>query len=249
MLGNYLRIALRNLLKHKGYSFINLFGLALGLSCCILLANLILHELSYDKFHEKAERIHRVVLALKGETGYATPAPLAPALEQQIPEIEKAVRFLSTQTVVQYEEKMFVESVLFADPAFLEMFSFPLVQGYAAPATRNPNSVILSEAMSKKYFGSEDPIGKALFFDLGNEKQSLIVAGVFSPMPENSSLKVDFLLPFERIELVFGKGFLQDWGGFDSNTFVLLADRIQAKSAEAKFSAFVEKKSGKIIAG
>ncbi|RIK64516.1 hypothetical protein DCC62_26100, partial [candidate division KSB1 bacterium] len=107
MLGNYLRIALRNLLKHKGYSFINLFGLALGLSCCILLANLILHELSYDKFHEKAERIHRVVLTLKGETGYATPAP---ALEQQIPEIEKAVRFLSTQTVVQYEEKMFVES-------------------------------------------------------------------------------------------------------------------------------------------
>lgn len=247
MLGNYLRIALRNLLKHKGYSFINLFGLALGLSCCILLANLILHELSYDKFHEKAERIHRVVLTLKGETGYATPAPLAPALEQQIPEIEKAVRFLSTQTVVQYEEKMFVESVLFADPAFLEMFGFPLAQGHAAPATRNPNSVILSEAMAEKYLGSDDPIGKVLFFDLGNEKQSLTVAGVFSPMPENSSLKCDFLLPFERIELVFGKGFLQDWGGFDSNTFVLLADRIQAKSAEAKFSAFVEKNLGKSL--
>ncbi|MCI0691634.1 ABC transporter permease [candidate division KSB1 bacterium] len=247
MFNNYLRIAIRNLLKHKGYSFINLFGLALGLACCILLANLILSELSYDKFHAKAARIHRVILALKGRTGYTTPAPLAPALEQQIPEIEKAVRFWSTQTVVRYDEKMFVEPILFADPAFLDMFSFPLAQGHAAQALTDPSGVVLSTAMAEKYFGSENPIGKVLTFDLGNETQALAVTGVLSPMPENSSLKFDFLLPFEKTELVLGQGFLQNWQSFDPNAFVLLADRVQAKSAEAKFPAFVEKNLGKML--
>jgi putative ABC transport system permease protein len=247
MFNNYLKIALRNLLKHKSYSFINLFGLAIGLACCILLANLILSELSHDKFHANAARIHRVILALQGRVGYTTPAPLAPALEQQIPEIEKAVRFWSTQTVVRYNEKMFVEPILFADPAFLEMFSFPLSQGHAAQALKDPNSVVLSAAMAEKYFGNENPIGKVLTFDLGNETQTLAVTGVLLPMPENSSLKFDFLLPFEKTELVLGQGFLQNWGGFDPNAFVLLADRVQEKSTEAKFSAFVEKNLGGLL--
>jgi putative ABC transport system permease protein len=248
MLKNYIRIAIRNLLKHKGYSFINLFGLAIGLACCILLANLILNELSYDKFHEKAVRIHRVILAIKGETETSTPAPLAPALEQQIPEIEKAVRFWRTQGVARYEAKMFVEPILFADPAFLEMFSFPLAQGNAAQALKDPNSVILSAAMAEKYFGTENPIGKVLTFDLGNETQAMAVTGVLLPMPENSSLKFGFLLPFEKAELVLGDGFLQNWGSFDPNAFVLLADPNQVKSTEEKFIAFVEKNLGGMLA-
>jgi putative ABC transport system permease protein len=241
MFKNYLRIAIRSLLKHKGYSFINLFGLAIGLACCILLANLILSELSYDKFHEKATRIHRVILSLKGRTGYTTPAPLAPALEQQIPEIEKAVRFWSTQTVVRYDEKMFVEPILFADPAFLEMFSFPLAQGHAAQALEDPSGVVLNAAMAEKYFGSENPIGKVLTFDLGNETQALVVTGVLLPLPENSSLKFNFLLPFEKTEFVLGRGFLQNWGGFEPNAFVLLTDENQTATTEAKFKTFVEK--------
>ncbi|MGH7597712.1 MAG: ABC transporter permease [bacterium] len=247
MFKNYLRIAIRNLLKHKAYSCINLFGLALGLACCILLANLILSELSYDKFHAKAARIHRVILALKGKTGYTTPAPLAPALENQIPEIEKAVRFWSNQAVVRYDEKMFVEPVLFADPAFLEMFSFPLAQGHAAQALMDPNSVVLSTDVAEKYFGNENPIGKVLTFDLGNETQALAVTGVLLPMPENSSLKFDFLLPFEKTELVLGQGFLQNWGSFDPNAFVLLADENQTATTEAKFTAFVGKNLGGLL--
>ncbi len=241
MFKNYFKIALRNLLKHKAYSVINLFGLALGLACCILLANLILHELSYDKFHEKAARIHRVILTLKSRTGYTTPAPLAPALEQQIPEIEKAVRFWRTQTVVRRDEKMFVEPILFVDPAFLEMFSFPLAQGHAAQALKDPSGVVLSAAMAEKYFGSENPIGKVLTFDLGNETQAFAVTGILSRLPENSSLKFDFLLPFEKTELVLGEGFLQNWGSFDPNAFVLLAEPNQVKSTEDKFIRFVEK--------
>ncbi len=248
MLKNYFKIALRNLLKHKSYSFINLCGLALGLACCILLANLILSELSYDKFHEKATRIHRVILAIKGETETSTPAPLAPALEQQIPEIESAVRFWRTQAVARYEEKMFIEPILFTDPAFLEMFSFPLAQGNAAQALKDPNSVILSAAMAEKYFGNENPIGKGIIFDLGNEPQAMAVTGVLLPVPENSSLKFDFLLPFEKAELVLGEGFLQDWGSFDPNAFVLLADQNQIKITEEKFVAFVEKNLSGMLA-
>lgn len=248
MLKNYVVVALRHLRRQKIYAGINIVGLALGIACCVLLLKLVLHEGSYDQFHTKADRIYRVLSAIQEQRpDPIMPAPLGPALDQAIPEIEHTVRFQSGSAIVRYQDKLFDEAVLFVDPAFLDMFTFPLQQGDPAHALEAPNHLVISAAMAEKYFGDEDPIGKPLSVRLGGTTQDRQVTGVLAPLPDHSSLVFDFLLPYDNLAQVFGPEFLTSWGDFECNTFVLLGEASQVAAVEEKFAAFIETHLGAVL--
>lgn len=248
MLRNYLITAFRNLRKQGGYAAINVAGLGLGLTCCILLINLVISERSYDTFHEKGDRIHRVIVSYKGSLGGATPAPLAPTIHQVIPEIEHATRILNGSAVVGNEEELFDESILFVDASFLDLFTFSLLYGDPNDALTAPDRVVISEAMATKYFGQGVALGKTLQMRIGGRSELYTVAGILAPIPENSSLQFDFLVPFQKSTYVFGTDFLEDWGGYDPNTLILLSDNELAPQVEAKFAAFISENFGAMLA-
>ncbi len=223
MIRNYLKIAVRNLKKHKGYSFINIFGLAVGLATCILILLWVQDELSYDRFHTHLDRLYGVVCYDRpigpNEKFSVTSPPFAPALEQNLPEVLRATRYeeLSDQLIKQGEKKFMEKSVSFADPAFLEMFSFPLVKGDPRTALSDPYSALLTESTARKYFGTEDPVGKTL--SLGG-RYDIQVTGVLQDLPSNSHLQFTILMPVKLLKDL-GRN-LDDWGHFFIHTYVQL---------------------------
>ena len=199
MLSNYFKIAFRNLLKHKIFSAINIVGLGIGMAVCMLILLYVSHELSFDRFHQKADRIFSARMHLKmGETELQMNrfAPdFAAKVKEANPEILESVRFAASvrgSTPVKSEEgRQFMESrFFFADPSILRVFSFRFLQGDPQKALDGPMNVVISDAMAKKYFGEADPIGKPLLY---NKKEQLLVSGVFEKMPSNSSLQFDFI--------------------------------------------------------
>ena len=166
MLRSYLRIAYRTLKRHKGYAFINVFGLAVGLAACLLIGLYVRSELSFDRFHEKGDRIYRVLQALpfdeEGRLWAQTSPLLAGAMEASLPGIEEAVRLYPRDGVVKAGGDEFKEPLLFADAPFFEAFTFPLLRGDPATALAAPDVVVLSEAAARKYFGTTDVVGRRL---------------------------------------------------------------------------------------
>jgi len=206
MLKNYLVIAYRNLIKNKGFSLINLFGLAVGLAGVMLIAAYVRFELSYDRFHEKADRITRVLnVRLTGPN--KTPAydgawfdSRLPAFLAEIPEIVRAtkiVEMFADRVVLRNKEAAFVQSGFFVDEQFLRIFSFPLLRGDRETAMNKAGSVILTDRMARKIFGSEDPVGKILRLQSKSLDYSLTVAGIAVDSPRNSQLQFDFLVSQE----------------------------------------------------
>jgi putative ABC transport system permease protein len=180
MLRNYLVISFRNIVKNKWFSLINLAGLAVGLACFVLILAYVRFELSYDRFHEKSDRIFRVI------SREASPDVLAPALTADIPEINQTTRictFFGKDVVLQSDEKFFVESGLFADEHFLEIFSFPLLQGDEKNALIAPGSIVLTENMARKLFGDADPLGKSVVYINGSLRYDLTVTGLLIKVP------------------------------------------------------------------
>jgi len=166
MLKNYLKVILRNIRKHKGYSFINITGLAIGMACCLLISIWVLDELSYDRFHTNAPQLYRVEedQQYSGRVFHVTvtPHPLAPALIEEIPEILDATRYVwSGGLLFRYGEKAFFEySIRAVDPSFFQMFTFPLIKGDKNRALESAYSIVINEDIAEKYFGMEDPLGK-----------------------------------------------------------------------------------------
>jgi len=204
MLKNYLLISFRNVRKHFSYSLINIFGLGIGLATCLLLATWIKHELSYDRFHEKADRIYRASMesSFGGQTSMTTVSPTAllPAL-REFPEIEEGVRVYNPASwnpfIVKKDDRLFQEGKFyFADSTFFDVFSFTLIRGNARTALREPYNVILTESAAKKYFGGEDPIGKTLNVNAAND---YVVTGLMEDVPSNSFLQFDFLASFSSL--------------------------------------------------
>ncbi|MGH7494332.1 MAG: ABC transporter permease [bacterium] len=240
MLKNYLKIALRNLLRYKAYTFINIVGLAVGMACCTLMLLFIRHELSYDRFHKNAENIYRMTMHNSREgkvhAGSVMAAPIGPALAEDYPEILQAVRLQTpyNSTPVKYQDRQFYEEKLYyADPNIFKVFDFPFQQGEAATALQNPQSVVLSQDAARKYFGEENPLGKILQIERG--ELEFQVTGVLQAIPPTSSERPDFLIPFSNL----GARRLGNWWMFSYLTYVLLDEKASAAQVAAKLPEFV----------
>jgi len=237
MFRNYFKIAFRNLLRHRVYSVISVMGLAVGMAIFILILSYVQNELSYDSFHEKTEQLYRLMRNEKMEgnikASSAVPAPLAPALLNDFPEIIHAVRMTGTGGVtINYKDKSFVERrLVLADSSFFEAFSFPLVKGNSKTALQDKYSVVITEEIAEKYFGEEDPIGKILTCA---NRIDLKVSAVANNLPLNTVLDFDFLSSFELINELFGFNYLDSWGAFNFSTYVMAREDILLSEFEKK---------------
>jgi len=214
LFSNYFRIGLRKIKRQKIYSLINITGLAVGLACCAVIILYVTNELSYDSFHEDADRIYRVAvhrINIVGEFKFvATPAPLGPELMNSYPEVEQAVRVVppyenaSHVLVVQSEKRFFENRVWFADEDIFELFHMPFMQGNPQTSLTNPNMVVITEGMEKKYFGDEAALGKTLQIEIDYdtgvvELVDYEVTGVIKNAPANTHLKYDMFLSMETM--------------------------------------------------
>jgi putative ABC transport system permease protein len=241
MIKNHIKVALRNTIRHKGYSFINIAGLAIGMACCIVLFLYIQNELSFDRFHKNSDRIYRVISQNEGDGKVSqfakTPAPLAPALVNDFPEIERTVRLGKNGFFVTFQNKRFNETIIFADPEIFSVFSFPLTAGDPKTALTDPHSLVISEKAAEKYFGKEDPLGKVLRLE---SWQDFKITGILKNIPENSHLKFDFLGRFED----YAARDFDQWGISNYYTYVLVSNTFSQKAYKEKLPAFIEKYVG-----
>ena len=240
MIANYFKIAIRNILKHKGYSIINIAGLAIGLAIFSLTAALFKFQMSFNQFHQDADRIYSIVKVLPSGTAddrhsARTRAPLRNLLLNEFSEIEDATRWIPTDRVVvqQGRNKFYAEEGTFwlVDPNFLTFFSFEMLVGDAEAALSEPNSVVLTESAARKYFGNANVLGQKLTTGKGLE---LVVQGVTRDVPFNSSLKYDVLVALNTFN------FETNWN-VKGATFVRLANSAQPNQLEQKFPAFIKK--------
>jgi putative ABC transport system permease protein len=250
MLKNYLKIAFRNIIKHKTYSFINVFGLALGVACCVLVFLFVRHEMSYDRFHENGAQIYRVNLSAKTPDGgvkikAGQPPPLAPTLKASFPEILRAARLKTGSVIIRAGEDMIKEKVLYADNDFFTMFTLPFQHGDPASALANKNTLVLSDAVAQKYFGKEMPLGKTLSLHFGDSAQDFLVTGVTQKLPDNSSLKFDLVLPY--ISSPSYAEFENAWTAWGAETFIQTATGVQPAALQNKFESFVKSHYGDMI--
>jgi putative ABC transport system permease protein len=242
---NYTKAALRSFRRYKGYSLINISGLAIGLTVCMLIVLWVADEWSFDRFNTNASRIYRVYRnesATKANaTSALTPPPMAAALKRDFPEIIRATRFgYWRRQLVTYKDKSFNEAGFRnADPGFFEMFSFPLLKGDPGSVLLNPYSVILTEKTAAKYFGEEDPIGKILTI---NNSYDVTVTGVVHNKSFNSSLEFDLLAPFELLlKESIGENNADNWGFNSFGTYVLLEQSAFAENLDRKLADYLKK--------
>ncbi len=201
MLRNYLLIAIRNLIRQKGYSAINIIGLGIGMACFIMIILWVRHELSYDRFNKKADQLFRLVQTQHYSSGPLTttcmPGLIGADIRKDIPEIVNSFMYYVITGVINYEDKAFRENIRLADPDLFNMFTFSFLKGDPNNVFNDLNSIIITEKMARKYFGSDDPIGKVLMV---NGEHSFKVTGVINETPDNSSFRFDLCIPFEYIE-------------------------------------------------
>ncbi len=244
MLKSYLVVALRNLRKDRGYTFINVFGLAAGIACCLLIALFVRHEWSYDRFHEHADRLYRAWGREdygEGRTFFYTNTQwvLGATLEANLPEVEATVRVDVFENLVGPEDGRYTERIHMADAAFFDVFSFGLLQGDPATALARPGSVVLTPAMAEKYFPGEDPMGKTLPLQVRDAPAPFVVTGIAEAPPAASSIRYELLIPFEHVrERVWERG-LTSWTVVGPETYVLLREGATGADVEAKLPAMI----------
>jgi putative ABC transport system permease protein len=240
---NYLKTAGRKIGRQKGYAFINVAGLAIGLAVCMLISLWVLDELGFDRFHRNIDRIFRIYLdesaTAPGSASALTPPPMAAALKKDFPEVLRSTRFGTWQKrLVSVGDRSFTETkYMHVDPDFFMMFSFPLVKGDPASAFAAPYSVVLTEAAAEKYFGSEDPMGKTLNVDHAFD---VVVTGVLRNVPAGSSLEFDLLSPFDiLLKEYIGDENRDNWGFNSFSTFVMLPDESAGPGLGRKIAGYI----------
>ena len=201
---NYVRVAFRTFLKQRNYAFINIAGLSTGLTCFVLIGLFVHFELSYDRFHEEADRIYRVAKVSPHDdymqrNGWAvTPGPLLTALEAEFPEVEHAVQLQPVEMLMRQQENQFYEGGIYATASFFELFDFQLLQGNPASALESPDYIVLSESLARKYFGDINPVGQSLqvvMQDDGRDREiTLTVTGIVKDPPGNSHFTFDYIV-------------------------------------------------------
>lgn len=251
MLKNYLKIAWRNLRKHKFYSFLNIFGLSLGLASCLLITLYVVDELSFDRSFEHADRIFRVNSDIRfGGADMAlavAPDPLAFTLKKDYPQVEQVVRLRENGSQLvrraNSTENLKEEHVFYADSTFFELFSIKLLSGDPGLVLDQPNTVVISERDAKKYFGTEDPVGKPLLID---DEQTFTVTGVMQNISDRSHMRgVDMLLSMSS----YDDSRRSDWGSHNYNTYVLFREGVNPQQFEKNFETILRKYTDKWIRG
>lgn len=249
MLSNYLKIALRNLLRHRLFTTINVVGLGLGAACCALIGLYIQNELSYDRFHRDPENVFRLRVESTGEEGKslssATPRFLSTALAESFPEIESATQFRLMNKAIEYQNKEYPEArVIFSDPAFFEVFTFSAIQGDLSKALSEPNSAVLTKSFARKIFGDENPVGKSLVVRVNSRttpQAEVKVAALMDDVPKNAHFKFDAALPFSLFAPATGT---ISWNWFEMKTYVRLKSQIGRQNIEQKFPDLVQRTGG-----
>jgi ABC-type antimicrobial peptide transport system permease subunit len=226
MFKNYFKTAYRNLLRHKLFSGLNVFGLAAGMACSILIFLWVQDELSFDKFNHNANHIFRVVDRASDQEYAVAPPSLAYAIKTQIPAIKNATRVTSVQKMITVGTKKFDEkNIYYADSNFLQIFNYPLLKGNVATVLSSPNSVVLTEKIAAKYFGSADAaIGKTIYIDNDIKGSDLLITGVLKNIPSNSHLQPNMLIPMELYDK--SNGAEHGWTNFDVYIYFELKDAV-----------------------
>jgi len=240
MFRNYFKIALRNLKRHKGFSFLNITGLALGMVCTILILFWVQHELSFDRYHEKGKKIYRILQHIQYAevvTWAINQGPLGPALKAEIPEIAEQARFCSARWRMKYNDSVYMELGGYADPSLFKMFTIPFVSGDPESALADPRSVVLTEDVAQKIFADEDPIGKII--NVANE-YDFKVTGVLQNIPDNSHFRFKFLANMDFAKEV-GRT-VDYWKNSHFTTYVQLAEGVSMEEANKKIYNFLDAK-------
>lgn len=233
MLKNYFKTAFRHLQKSRLYAFVNIIGLSIGITSCLLIGIYIWDELSYDHFHKNADRIVRVTWEYnfgEGEINKtsSTGTKVGPEFARKFPEVDAYVRLLKYPRVIEYQNKMFDEkNFLYADSAFFSTFSFPLIKGDPKTVLDAPDKLVITKSAAKKYFGNDEPIGKTL--KVGGSKDFLIT-GIAADPPENSQIKFDFVGTFTSLNA----SKTEKWNEANYITYLLLKNNDQVKTLQAK---------------
>jgi putative ABC transport system permease protein len=243
MLSSYLTIALRNLKKHKGYSFINIFGLAVGIACCVIIVLYVRNELSYDRFHTHADSIYRVYVksSINGQQSCncKTAAPLGKTLVHDFPEVITYTRvgFFGNHVLKCADEVYRERHVYTADSNFFSVFSFPLVSGNPQTVLSRPNSIVMTQSTAHRYFGNENPIGKILRADY---QTSYVVTGVMEDFPANSSFRCDILLSMST----YPASENDSWLSMSYTTYVVLRHGADPEDVQRKLTRIVDERVG-----
>ncbi len=244
MLKNYLITACRNLIKQKGYLFINILGMAVGLASFIFISLYVMHERSFDTFHSNYENIYRIRITgqMSGQVldQAVSAAPMARALIDDYPEIDKVVRVGKFGAwLVRYNEKRFNEDrILFADSNFFDVFDFKLLRGNPDLVLKEPRSIILTESYAKKYFGKNDPIGRSL--NIEQDTVFYLVTGIIEDTPENSHFHFDMLASMNSLKISKN----QEWISHNFYTYVVLQKGVSLELLEEKFENMIAKYVG-----
>lgn len=244
MLKNHIIIALRNLLRQKGFAIINILGLTIGLTVSALIILYIIHELGYDRFHDNAERIYRV--AIHGEISgqelnvAVSSPPFGPALVNDFPEVIDYTRINPPQNIlVTFGEKSYYEDdILFADSSFFKLFTVPFIYGDPETSLEVSRSIVLTKSVATKYFGEEYPVGKVLRY---NDQTDLTVTGVCEDYPDNSHFTFQALISYSTLVEFNGEWWMNTWGNFSMYNYIMLDEQANLESLRAKMPDFLIK--------
>ena len=244
MIKNYLRVAFRNLWRHKGFSLLNIIGLTVGMTAFFLVFLYVTFELSYDSFYSNADRVYRIVADLKTPAGTehsnAPPVPTAVHMADYLPEVQSATRVsLGDNWMVIRDNEVFeTDGVASGDSTFFQVFNLPFVKGDPRTALAHPNDIVLSESTAKKFFGNANPMGKVL--TLTRIKFPGTVTGVMKDIPENSHLKISMIMSSSTTQLQ-GPSLDSSWNDYYLNSYVLLKPGASAASLQAKLPGYLAK--------
>ncbi|MGA9407671.1 MAG: ABC transporter permease, partial [Bacteroidota bacterium] len=255
MLGNYIKIALRNILRQRIYSFINILGLAIGIACCILILLFVRYELSYDTFNKNSDRIYRVTREWFNQDGTSNlhlarvAPPIGPLLKNDFPNIvlEEARFMHDYNTFLKIQNNSVIEKKFYwAEPSAFKIFTIPFIEGDPNVALQEPNSVVITESSAKKYFGSGDPMGKTINYE---HVRDLKITGIIKDVPEYSHFKYDFLASFLTLNdsVIMGRKYLEgNWSSNNYLTYILLPEKFPIHELENKIPGFIDTHVGEL---
>ena len=251
MIKNYFKIAWRNLIRQKGYTIINLLGLAIGLTSCLLISYYVIDELSYDKYHKKGDRIYRIVTNYTSPSGDRVPFALGPyrmkkAFESHFTQVEEFVRITDYYEMrVQHEERIFQENrVSMVDPNFFEVFTLNWIAGNPQEALKEPFTVVINRSTAEKYFGTTDVVNESIKFLTSRGNTDMRITGVVEDMPNNSHFHIDIFGSLETAKYVFNERELKNWGELTVFSYILLPPEVPISNIENETKEFIAKTFG-----